>query len=108
MNALIVILIIDTVLQLIICHFSLFWLIAFVVRLLFSMRIIGATFKVNHLCIAEAVALAFALLWHMIVHKGHIPWLNLLLFALFSAIACMIMFLDSIFYVYYTDDDDDT
>ncbi len=106
MNAIIILLIIDTIVQFVVCHFSLFWIIALVGRFLFSLRIVGATFKVHKLCIVEGVSLVSVLLWHMIVHKGAIPWVNILLYALFSFIACALMFIDNAFYVYYTDDDD--
>lgn len=106
MNWIVGILIADTVLQLFVCHISLWWLIALVARVLFCLRIVGATFKVKNLAIIEIVAFASMLLFNMLFNKGSMPWLRLLLFAFFSGVSCLLMFLDDILYVYVIEDDE--
>lgn len=97
-----------TVIQLIVCHFSLWWLIALICRLLFCLRIVGATFKVKNLAIGEAVALACKFVWAVLLsHDSAFPWLSILLFALFSIIVVVVEFIDSVFYVYTVVDEDD-
>ena len=107
MNAFIICIIVISVVQLFACHFSLWWIIALIARLLFCLRIIGATFKVKNLCIVEGVSFACMFVWHMVFSKGSIPWLRLGLFLLFSALSCLFMFLDDLLYVYVIEDDDD-
>lgn len=107
MNAIIIVVIITTILQLLFCHFSLWWIIALIARVLFSLRIVGATFKVKHLAVVEGVAFICMLLFNMLFKKGAVPWGRLGLFLLFSAIAVGVMFLDDILYVYVIDDDEE-
>lgn len=106
MNVIIFSILVVTVLQLIICHFSLWWLIVLICRLLFMCRIIGATFKVKNLAIGEGVAIAAMLIFDMLFSKG-MPWLRILFFILFSLISVGLMFLDDILYVYTIEDVDE-
>ena len=69
MNVITILIILTTIGQLIVCHFSLWWIIALCCRIMFMARIIGATFKVKKLAIGEGVAWASMLLWHMIFSK---------------------------------------
>lgn len=107
MNILIVLIIIDTVAQFIVCHFNFWWVLALISRLMFSMRVIGATIKIQKLAVLEGVAWFAMLLFNMIFAKGHVPWIRILLFLAFSLAAVFIMFLDDILYVYIVEDDDD-
>lgn len=108
MNAIIVLLLIDTVVQLLVCHFTLWWVIALICRLLFCCRIIGATFKVKRLAIGEGVACGSMLLFNMLFSGDNgMPWVRLLLFILFSVISVALMYLDDILYVYIIEDVDD-
>ena len=108
MNAIIVILIIDTVAQLLLCKFSLWWIISLACRLLFCCRIIGATFKVKRLAIGEAIAFGSMLLFNMLFAKDGMPWLRIGLYLLFSLIAVGLEYLDDILYVYVIEDEEDT
>ena len=107
MNLIIILLTLLTIVQLIVCHFSLWWIIVLICRCLFAMRIVGATFKVKKLVIGEGVAFASMLVWNMLFAKGHLPWARIGLFLLFTAISAVLMFIDDIFYVYVIEDDDD-
>lgn len=107
MNVIIALIIIITILQLILCHFNLWWIIALICRILFCCRILGATFKVKNIAIGEGVAFASMLLFNMLFAGENFPWLRILLFALHSLICVGLMYLDSILYVYVVDDDDD-
>ena len=107
MLILIILMLLITVIQLFVCHFSLWWLIVVVDRLLFSLRIVGATFKVRTLNICEGVAFCAMLIFNMIFSKEGLPWLRLGVFLLLSAISCAIMIFDDMFYVYTVEDDDE-
>ena len=107
MNAIIVILIIDTIIQLLACKFSLWWLISLICRLLFCCRIVGATFKVKSLSIGEIVAFCSMFLFNMLFAKNGMPWLRILLNLLFSGIAIILMYLDDLLYVYVIEDEVD-
>ena len=107
MNVIIISIIVLTLAQVIICHFSLWWFIALIARIMFSLRIIGATFKVKHLAIVEGVALAICLLYNMLFRKGAVPWLRIGLFAVISLICVGLMFLDDLLYVYVIEDEED-
>ena len=107
MNAIIISIIVLTLAQVIICHFSLWWFIALIARIMFSLRIIGATFKVKHLAIVEGVALAICLLYNTLFKKGAVPWLRIGLFAVISLICVGLMFLDDLLYVYVIEDEED-
>ena len=48
MSWIIILLIVDTVIQLFACHFTLWWIIAIIARILFCLRIVGATIKVKN------------------------------------------------------------
>ena len=107
MNAIIVLLILDTILQLVVCHFSLWWIIVLIARGFFCFRLIGAVFKTKNICIAEGCAIGFMLLWHFIFSKGNIPWARIGLFTLFCLFSALLMFLDDLLYVYVIDDEEE-
>lgn len=107
MSWVIVLLIVDTLIQLFVCHFSLWWIMALIARFLFCLRIVGDTIKVKNLAIVEAVALASMFVFNTVVAKDSFPIIRILLFALMSGISCVLMFLDDILYVYVTEDDEE-
>lgn len=107
MNVFIILILIATILELLICKFSLWWIIAVIARLLFCLRVVGATFNVKKLCVTEGVAVGCMLIFNMLFHKGAIPWLRVFAFLLFAVFNCVMMFLDDILYVYVIEDDED-
>ena len=107
MSAIIVLLIIVTILQVVICHFSLWWLIALICRVLFSTRIIGVTFKVKKLAITEGVVFGVMLIFNMLFSKDSMPWLNIFLYLIFSLVAIGLEYLDDILYVYVIEDEEE-
>lgn len=106
MSVIIFLIIVITILQLIVCHVSLWWIIGLVCRCLFCCRIIGATFKVKNLAIGEAVAFGSMLLFNILFSKDGMPWLRLLAFLLMSAGVVILEYLDDILYVYVIEDDE--
>lgn len=104
MNVIIALLLVDTVVQLIVCHFSLWWFIALICRALFCCRMLGATFKVKKLAIGEGVAFGIMVVWLLLFHSSAIPWLRILFNALFALIAVGLEILDDILYVYVIED----
>lgn len=107
MSILLTILLVDTLLQLKFCHFSLWWLILFICRSLFALRIMGVTVKVKKLAIGEIVAFSSMLLFNLLFHKDGVPWLRIFLFLFFSLIAVGLEYLDDLLYVYVIEDVDD-
>lgn len=96
-----------TIIELFVCHFHLWWILALIARLLFSLRCIGATFKVKRLIIVEGVACACMLLWNMLFAKSHMPWLRILLFVAAAIICCITMVIDDMYYAYDVRDVED-
>lgn len=107
MTVIIALLIADTIMQLVFCHISLWWLISLVCRILFCCRVIGATFQAKKLAIGEGVALACMLLFYIMFSKNGVPWLRLILNILFTGISVVLMYLDDLLYVYVIEDVDD-
>lgn len=107
MNVIIALIIVSTIIELLVCKLSLWWIIALVARGLFCLRIVGATFKVKALSITEVAALAGLILFEMIFHKGEIHWWRILFFVLFTVFNCLMMWLDDLLYVYVIEDDED-
>lgn len=107
MNAIIALIIVNTIVELFVCKLSLWWFIALISRVLFCLRIVGATFKVKTLTIVEAVALAGVVLFEMIFHKGAIQWGKILAFAICGLLSCFLMWIDDLLYVYVIEDDED-
>lgn len=107
MNIIIFLLLADTVVQLLVCHFSLWWFIALICRILFCCRIIGATFKVRKLIVGEGVAFGIMLVWSMLFNGGSFPIMRVLLFLLMSLISVCLMLVDDLLYVYVIEDADD-
>ena len=104
MNTIILLLIVDTLVQLLTCHFSLWWLICLICRVLFFTRLIGATIPIKKLAIGEGVAFGSMLLFNILFHGSNIPWLHILLFALFTLIALGLEYLDTRLYLYIIED----
>lgn len=104
MTIFIALLIITTVAQTILCHLSLSLLISILMRILFSCRMIGASFKVKKLAIGEGLAIGGMLLWNILFHGDSMPWLRILLYIVFSGLSLGIMFLDDLLYVYSIED----
>lgn len=96
-----------SVIEVFVCHFTLWWVLAIIARLLFSLRIVGATFKVKRLAITEGIAVACMIVWNMIFAKGHIPWLRIGIFLLFAIVSCVIMIVDDFYFVHVTLDEEE-
>lgn len=106
MNAIMVILILDTIVQLVTCGFGIGFIISLICRGLFLMRIIGITIKIKGLLTGEVIAFIGVVLWQFIMHKGEIAWLKIGLTLLFAIIAVFLEWLDSLLYVYTIEDAD--
>ena len=107
MSVIIALIIIDTILQVIVCHFSLWWLVCLICRILFICRAVGVTFRIKKLAIGEAVAFGAMLLFNMFFASNGIHWGKIIFFLLFSIIAVGLEFLDDILYVYVIEDADE-
>ena len=96
-----------TAIELFVCHFTLWWVIALVARAMFSLRLLGAVFKIKTLAITEGVALGCMLVWNMIFAKSSMPWLRIIMFAIFGLVCVGIMIIDDITEVYVSVDEED-
>ncbi len=96
-----------TGLQLLVCHFSLWWLLSLVARVLFTLRRIGAVIPIRRLIITECVGLALMFLFYVLFRKGDLPVMRMLLNTLFCVISFGIMIYDDVTYVYDTVDVED-
>lgn len=93
-----------TTAELFTCRFTLWWLIVFVDRFLFSLRRIGAVLPAKRLVITEGVATVIMLLFHLVMSKGNIPWQRMGFTILFNLASCGVMLWDHFFMVYETVD----
>lgn len=96
-----------TIAELILTKFSLWFVIACIARLMFSMRFFGAMFRPKHIFTFEGIAIACKLVWNMTMHKGSIDWVNFGIFVLCAIISILVVIYDNAKYVYTTEDDDD-
>lgn len=96
-----------TIIELFVCHFHLWWILALIARLLFSLRLVGATFKVKRLIVTEGVACACMIVWNMLFSKDNMPWLRILLFIGFALISAATMLIDDMLATYVTRDVED-
>lgn len=110
MLGIIIFLSIATVLELIICHFTLWWVLALIARSLYCLTMLGSRFKIKTIAIIESVGLGGMFIWNMLFAKEHMPWLRLFLFALIGFICVAVMFIDDMLKVtveYYVDDEEE-
>ena len=106
-SAPIVIIAVATLLQLFICHLSLWWFIAIIGRLLFSLRMVGAIFKLKTSLTFEVVAVIAKILWVITFGSNSFEWSNFILFVTFCIICSLAEIFDEMLYVYITDEDED-
>ena len=102
-----IIIIVTTIIELFVCHISLWLLIAMIGRALFSLRMVGAMFKQKTLYIFEGVAIVGKILWAITLGQNNFRWSNMLLFIFFAAVCIVTEFIDDMLYVYTTDEDED-
>lgn len=96
-----------TLIEMFVCHFTLWWVIAVIARLLFSLRLVGAVFKVKSLAITEGIAFGCMLVWNMLFAKDDMPWIRILLFLGFGLLCVGIMFIDDMTQVYVSIDEEE-
>lgn len=96
-----------TILQLVVCHFSLWWILAVITRVMFLARIVGVTVDVKKLAIAEGAFFGIRVVYNLVMHGDAMPWLSLGFNLLFILIIIGLEFLDTVLYVYLIEDDDD-
>ena len=107
MSAIIVFIILGTIGQLFVCGFSLWYIISLICRIIFALRCMGIIFKTIPIFVGECVALATMIVWDFVIHKGSIPWLNILFTLLFTLFVVGLEWLDGVFYVYEVLDEDE-
>lgn len=107
MSVIIVLIWVLSIIQLIACHFSLWWIIAIICRIAFCLRLIGAIFKTKSFAIGEGVAFVIMVLFYALFKKGAIPWIRIGVYALITLSVLGLELLDSFLYVYTVEDDDE-
>ena len=103
----IIVIIVGSILQLLVCHISLWWLIAIVGRILFSLRMVGAVLKIKTTLTCEVAAVIAKILWSITFGSNSFEWKNFILFIAFSLICVLAEMFDEMMYVYITDEDED-
>ena len=103
MSVIIVLIWILSIIQLIACHFSLWWIIAIICRIAFCLRLIGAI----SFAIGEGVAFVIMVLFYALFKKDAIPWIRIGVYALITLSVLGLELLDSFLYVYTVEDDDE-
>ena len=87
-----------TILKFILCGFS-FWIcIDIVAVVLFCLRTVGATFKINVLCILHGVSLGIWLLWTF-MFGGWELWPKMIIYLVCNLAVCGVMIYENIAYV---------
>lgn len=107
MNAIMFFVMFFTVVQFFVCKFSLWWIIAVIIRLLFLARIMGVTINVKKLAIAEGVVFGIRVLYNLVMHSDAMPWISLGFNLVFILTIVGLEFLDTILYVYLIEDEED-
>lgn len=107
MSVIIVLIWILSIIQVVACHFSLWWIIAMICRFMFCLRMIGAIFKMRSFAIGEGVAFAIMFLFYALFKKDAIPWIRIGVYALITLSVLGLELLDSFLYVYTIEDDED-
>lgn len=87
-----------TILKFILCGFS-FWIcIDIVAVVLFCLRMVGATFKINVLCILHGVSLGIWLLWTF-MFGGWELWPKMIIYLVCNLAICGVMIYENVAYV---------
>lgn len=107
MSVLIILIILISILQLILCKFSLWFIIGVICRLLFSMRCMGIIFKARPLMIGEGVSVGLMVLFYMLFKKDAFPWIRCLEYAGTTILVILFEVIDGLLYVYEVVDEDD-
>lgn len=105
MNLVFISVIVLSVLQWFVCGFSWALLLSYIGRLIFLSRLIGAVVPVK-VSMGMEVAHLFFVFIGIIFSKGGNDWINIGLTVLFSALCCLLYFIDNAYYVYVVEDDD--
>lgn len=106
MNMIMFLIIALSVGQLLVCKFTLYWIIAVICRIIFMARVIGAQVKLRNLAIGEVVAFVLMVLVNMLFNKDNVPWLRILEYLAFSLVTVGLEALDGLLYVYLVEDEE--
>ncbi len=93
--------------QFILCHFSLWWLLAFIARFIFCLRAVGVIVKVKYTYILEGVSVVIMLIWKALFHGRGWDVKEIVVTIIAAALSCLIVTIDSINYVYVVKDEEE-
>ena len=105
MNLVFISAIVLSILQPIICGFSLPMLLSFIGRIVFLARIIGSVVPIKVCMIFEAAHLFFPVLG-FIMNGGVKDWVSFLINIVICGVVCLIYIVDNATYLYVVEDDD--
>lgn len=88
-----------SILQLLICGFSLSFLISVVARILFLAKLLGMRIKLSVTTVME-LASVFVLLLIPVIFKSRISWLSVVVTLLIALVSITLAWYDDHFYVY--------
>ena len=89
--------------QLLLCGFSLYWLIAIIGRILFMLRFVGANFTLSTIRGFEVASL-FVMCVGILFTKTGVDWSSKFIFCLCSLISYVTMLIDDKLFLYVTED----
>lgn len=104
MSIIVFFIILFTIVQVIVCHFTFWWLLAVIARIIFSVRNFGIIVKTKYPIIMEGVAMATMFLFYLLFNKNSFPWARVGLNILLTLVVVAIELLDGMLYVYDTVD----
>lgn len=106
MTATAIVIVILTIVQLVLCHFSFWWFLSLVARLLFLLRFMGVLLKTKYTFIMEGISIAIMLIWRSIYHSQGWQLKNMLITVIITAICVLTVVIDDINYVYVIEEDE--
>lgn len=95
-----------TVVQVVVCGFTLPFIFSLVARVLFLLRLLGSVIPIKASLVLEGCHLFFVIL-PIIMNAGSDDWIGVLLTLLFCAGAALLYIIDNAMYLYVVEDDDD-
>ena len=104
MSVIVFFILLFTIVQVVVCHFTFWWILALIARIIFSMRNFGIIVKTKYPIVMEGVAKAIMFVFYLMFNKDSFPWLRVGLNLLLTLLVIGIELLDGMLYVYDTVD----
>ena len=107
MSVIVFFILVFTILQLVLGHFSLWWIIVVLGRFIFAARNFGVIVKVKSTLIPEVISSAGMVIWNILFAKNNFPWARIGWCLLFGLLCAGLECLDGLLYIYNIEDLED-